>query len=162
MQNLTYDSTRRFLRASCLFFIACGGLVAAGNSAQAIDAIGMTPVVIHNDRGGRLETRLRQLSSLRQSGQPVEIRGSVCFSTCTLLLGLPQTCILPRTVFGFHGPSSYGRALDPTVFERASVLIANHYPAALRRWYLDTGRYRIRTMYRIRGAQLLKVGAKSC
>ncbi|WP_338549493.1 hypothetical protein [Roseovarius phycicola] len=131
----------------------------SGHTALAQDA---ETLIVRNDRGGELAKRLRQIRELRQSGRPVEIRGGVCFSTCTMFLGLPQTCISSRTVFGFHGPSSYGRPLAPKVFEEASHVIADHYPPALKRWYLETGRYRIRTLHRIRGARLIDLGVRGC
>lgn len=120
------------------------------------------PVVIGNDRGGLLNDRLRQISALRQTGRRVEIRGKICFSTCTMLIGLPNACILPDTVFGFHGPSSYGRPLDAQTFERASRIIARYYPAPLKRWYLETGRKTVRGLRRIKGAELIRMGVPRC
>jgi hypothetical protein len=73
----------------------------------------LKPYVVRNDRGGVVRDRLRELNQLRASGRPVEIRGNVCFSTCTMLLGLPQTCVDPDTVFGFHGPSRRGPPMAP-------------------------------------------------
>nr|WP_317056585.1 hypothetical protein [Roseovarius sp. W115] len=147
-----------------LFFVVSAGvgLSLAFVASDPVWANENKPLVVRNDRGGELKKRLHQLSELRQSGRPVEIRGGVCFSTCTMFLSLPQTCVLPRTTFGFHGPSSYGRPLAPKVFEEASHVIADHYPPALRRWYLETGRYRIRTLYRIRGAKLIELGVQAC
>ena len=49
------------------------------------------PLVVLNDRGGLLKTRLRQIKSLRAQGRPIEIRGGICYSTCTMLMGLPNT-----------------------------------------------------------------------
>ena len=120
------------------------------------------PLIVRNDRGGLLQKRLRELNRLHRTGQPVRIEGGICYSTCTMFLGLPQTCVSPDTTFGFHGPSSYGRPLDPALFERASQLIAQNYPPALQRWYMDTGRYKTRTLYRIRGEQIIALGIEAC
>lgn len=120
------------------------------------------PLEIKNDYGGLLLPRLRQIRTLRQTGQAVRITGRICYSTCTLLIGLPQTCISPRTRFGFHGPSSYGRALPADLFESASRTIAAHYPEPLRAWYLSTGRYKLNGFYVIRGDQMIRLGLKPC
>lgn len=121
-----------------------------------------TPLIVHNDRGGLLRARLLKLGELRQSRRPVEITGAICYSTCTMYLGLPQTCISPDTVFGFHGPSSYGRKLESATFERASRIIAGYYPATLRRWYVSKGRYKIRSVYKMKGRQIIAMGIREC
>lgn len=131
-------------------------------TAQMDVSLQSTPHVVRNDRGGLLRQRLFEIGRLRQSGTPVEIRGNICYSTCTLYLGLPNTCISPGTTFGFHGPSSYGAALDPKTFNRASEIIASYYPPALKRWYLETGRYKIRTITRIKGARIIEMGIRAC
>jgi len=117
---------------------------------------------VRNDRGGLLIERLRELRELRRSQRPVRVVGNLCYSTCTLFLGLPNTCVSPDTVFGFHGPSSYGRPLKPDTFERASSIIANHYPAPLKNWYMEKGRKRLNGMYYIRGANIIAMGVPSC
>ncbi|MEL7091481.1 MAG: hypothetical protein AAFN94_07080 [Pseudomonadota bacterium] len=131
-------------------------------SAQTNINYSQDPLVVRNDRGGLLLQRIRQLDNLRQQSRPVEIRGGICFSTCTMYLGLENTCVSPNTTFGFHGPSSYGRALDPATFNRASEIIASHYPAQLRRWYMDTGRFKIRSIYRIKGQNIIDMGVRAC
>ena len=131
-------------------------------AAQTQISYATNPLVVRNDRGGLLRERLREIGQLRQQSRPVEIRGSVCFSTCTMFLGLPQTCISPNTTFGFHGPSSYGRALDPATFNRASEVIASYYPAPLRQWYMETGRFKVRTVYRIKGREIIQMGVRQC
>lgn len=119
-------------------------------------------LIVNNDRGGVVRKRVIEISRLRRSGREVRITGAVCMSSCTMYLGLPQTCISPRTTFGFHGPSSYGRSLDPKEFNRASRIISNHYPPALRNWYMEKGRFKIRTFYRMKGAQLIRMGLRQC
>jgi hypothetical protein len=109
-----------------------------------------------------LRARIAQLASLRQTGQPVRITGGVCYSTCTMFIGLPQTCISPNTVFGFHGPSSYGRSLDPVTFNAASRIISQNYPPALRSWYMSEARFSINKVHRVRGSQLIDMGVRAC
>lgn len=119
-------------------------------------------LVVRNDRGGRVGARADQIAALRQRAQRVEIRGTVCLSTCTMFLALPQTCVEAATTFGFHGPSYYGRALSARDFEHWSQVIAAHYPEVLRAWYLETGRYRMSGYYKIKGAALIKMGVARC
>lgn len=132
----------------------------AGLSGQAY--AGPHPYVVHNDRGGSVKDRLREMRDLRASGQPVEIRGTVCFSTCTMLLGLPQTCISPKTVFGFHGPSRDGRRLKAQEFEYYSQVISQYYPDELKDWYMKNGRKRFFGVHRIKGSEIIRMGIRGC
>lgn len=155
-------SARHFTKATllgALLALATGG---AGTGAQAQTAPELKPYVVKNDRGGFIRTRLAQLRTLRASGQPVQIRGQVCYSTCTMLLGLPNTCVSPKTEFGFHGPSKMGRPLPPDRFEYFSQVIAQYYPEPLRNWYMKTGRNRFGSLYRISGSTIIRLGVKSC
>ena len=120
------------------------------------------PMVVNNDRGGLINDRLRQMRTLLKRGQRVEIRGDFCFSTCTMLLGMPNVCILPGTAFGFHGPSRLGRPLEEQVFRRASLVIAGFYPEGLRDWYLNTARFQIDGVMQRSGAELIRMGIRSC
>ncbi|WP_425045985.1 hypothetical protein [Primorskyibacter sp. S87] len=120
------------------------------------------PYVVGNDRGGYIKDRLYELRNLRASGQPVEIRGKVCYSTCTMLLGLPNTCISPNTEFGFHGPKLNGKPLPPDRFEYFSQVIAQYYPQPLRDWYMKTGRNRLHRAYKIKGKRIIAMGIRAC
>jgi len=138
-------------------------LIGGGNEVRAQTLVSaQRPLVIQNDRGGVLTQRLREIRALRQSRRPIEIRGGVCFSTCTMYLGLPNTCISPNTTFGFHGPSSYGRALDPEMFNRASRVISRFYPAPLKSWYMNEARYQINTIAKVKGANIIRMGVRAC
>jgi hypothetical protein len=131
-------------------------------SAETAFAAGQAPYVVGNDRGGFVRDRLIELRNLRSSGRPVEIRGRVCYSTCTMLLGLPNTCISPNTTFGFHGPSKSGRRLSPEKFDFYSRIIAANYPQQLNSWYMQTGRKRINSIYKIKGSQIIQMGVRAC
>ena len=144
------------------FFGGLGAILLGTASAQAEPSEHVMPLIINNDRGGRLRARIYQIAELKRTQQPVHVMGQVCFSTCTMFLGLPQTCVSSTTVFGFHGPSSYGRPLDPQVFERASELIAAHYPAFLQNWYMATARHVTNRMYRIKGSDMIRLGIPEC
>ncbi len=119
-------------------------------------------VVIRDDHGGKVVTRIREIGALRRSGRDVRIVGSVCYSTCTMLIGLETACVSPETEFGFHGPSQGGRKLDRAAFERASSIIAAHYPPVIRAWYLQTARYEIDGIHRVSGADLIALGMRRC
>lgn len=152
-----------WVKGCAVLAIAMGlGAVPQGAQAQTQISYEQESFVVRNDRGGLLRERLREIRQLRQNRTPVEIRGAVCFSTCTMFLGLPNTCISPDTTFGFHGPSSYGRALDPATFNRASEVIASYYPAPLQRWYMDEGRFKIRSITRIKGSNIIDMGIRAC
>lgn len=120
------------------------------------------PLVIRNDPGGYLNARLQQIRELRRSARPVEIRGGHCNSTCTMLIGLPQTCVSRDTTFGFHGPSSRDEPMEPWRFELASRVMAQYYPPELRRWFMDTGRFRTDGVYRLNGAEIIAYGVLEC
>lgn len=135
-------------------------LVAAKSSAQ--QSMPSPSLEIGNDRGGSLRVRLLEIRELRRTGTPVRITGKICYSTCTMFLGLPQTCVSPNTVFGFHGPSSYGRTLPPDVFDQASRLIVENYPEPLQQWYWDTARHDIWGLSRLSGAEMIRIGVAAC
>lgn len=130
--------------------------------AVALRAAPQPPLVIRNDRGGRVGVRAKEVAALRSSGRRVELRGRVCLSSCTMYLGLKGTCVEPSTVFGFHGPSYYGRALSKRDFEHWSHVIAAHYPAQLSAWYLRDGRHRRSGYHRIKGQTLIGMGIARC
>ncbi|MEL6640528.1 MAG: hypothetical protein AAFP98_04315 [Pseudomonadota bacterium] len=142
-----------------LFFALCLFIL---NPPARAAAQPLAPLVVANDRGGLLRNRIYEIRDIVAKARPVQITGRYCYSTCTLYLGLPQTCIQSSTVFGFHGPSSYGRALDPDVFEHASRLIVAHYPEALRDWYMTTARHELRGLHKISGSELIRLGVKEC
>ncbi len=130
--------------------------------ASPLSAGAQGPFVVGNDRGGYLHDRLIELENLQRNGIAVEIRGRVCFSTCTLFLGLPETCVDPDTTFGFHGPSRNGRRLSPEDFEYFSRVMADFYPEPLKSWFMSKGRNRITGVYKIRGAKLIQMGVPAC
>lgn len=166
MNSQINDVLRR--QNNCVHFLAMATLAiglslpSAPTNAQTQISLQLTPMVVLNDRGGLLHEKLRQLRQLRRSNQPVRITGAICYSTCTLYLGLPQTCVSPNTIFGFHGPSSYGRALSPKLFERTSRLVASQYPRGLKQWYLNTGRFKIGSLYKMKGSQIINMGVRAC
>ncbi len=121
-----------------------------------------TTLVVTSDRGGRVIDRVHEVRELRREGVRVEIRGNVCYSTCTMYLGLPNVCTIPSTIFGFHGPSRGGVELGKEEFEYYSTLISNYYPEPLKSWYMAKARYKISGVYKVKGSELIKLGIKEC
>ncbi|WP_420569031.1 hypothetical protein [Thalassovita sp.] len=118
--------------------------------------------VVQNDRGGVVGNRAKEIAKIQARHQRVEIRGKVCLSSCTMYLGAGDVCVDPSTKFGFHGPSFYGKSLEPHQFEYWSAVIASYYPARLREWYMSEGRYKSDGYYTMYGAQLIRLGIAQC
>lgn len=139
-----------------------GGVLTAAFAVSAGAAHAQQVIVIGNDRGGGLNTRARLVDQIRATHAKVEIRGSVCYSACTMYLGAGDVCISPETTFGFHGPTRHGRPLEPRAAERWSAVMARYYPEALRQWYMAVARHETTGIYRIRGADLMRFGYRAC
>ena len=134
-------------------------LGAAGSATQAQTA---PPFVVKNDRGGLIGARAVEIRAINARNIRVELRGRICYSSCTLYLGAEHVCLDENTVFGFHGPSQSGRALSPERFEHWSAIMADHYNPPLRDWFLTEARHRISGYYRISGASLIAMGYAAC
>lgn len=113
------------------------------------------PYIVRDDHGGSVQRRLDDIGALHASGRSVEIRGLVCHSSCTMLLGLEQVCVQPHTQFGFHGPSRNGAPLKMAEFEAVSQIIASHYPPDLADWYLSVARHSLDRLHFLTGADLI-------
>ena len=150
------------IRFAVVAAVLASGLHSSPAAAQTANSARAGVFVVSNDRGGLVGRRAEQIEQILAAGQRVEIRGRVCLSSCTMYLGLPQTCISPNTSFGFHGPSYYGSALSASDFEYWSNLIASYYPAPLREWYMRKGRTRISGYFRISGRELIRLGIRQC
>jgi hypothetical protein len=118
--------------------------------------------IIGNDRGGLVGERAQVVDSLRASGQRIEIRGTLCYSACTMYLGAGDVCVSPQTTFGFHGPSRNGTPLSPDRFEHWSLVMARYYNEPLRQWFMAEGRYAQQDVYRLSGQQLIDLGYAQC
>lgn len=119
-------------------------------------------VVIGNDRGGLIGARVIEVAQLNAQNRRVELRGRVCYSSCTLYLGADDLCISPHTTFGFHGPSRNGRPLQDRQFEHWSNVMARHYTPPLRDWFLRDARHQIGRIRRVSGARLIAMGYPPC
>ncbi len=122
------SSVRRAVQNLALLPAVC--ILFLGSAFQGLADV-QKPYVVGNDRGGYLHDRLIELENLQRNRVSVEIRGRVCFSTCTMFLGLPDTCVDPETTFGFHGPSQSGRRLSQEDFDYFSKMMADFLPRAV-------------------------------
>lgn len=136
-------------------------MLAAGLLSSSVAAQPLT--IIRSNSGGSVEIRLHTIAQLRSSGTRVEIRGQ-CASACTMLLGLPNTCVAKSARLGFHGPQSqyYGISLPPEEFEYWSQVMADHYPSAIRAWFVSVARQTTMDMITISGSEAIRMGARAC
>ncbi|MBL4812771.1 MAG: hypothetical protein JKX69_10560 [Rhodobacteraceae bacterium] len=155
--NLT--AKLRHMAGVALFAIGCASLSAAPNTALGQS---QAALIIGNDRGGMIGARAAEIDALRATGRPVEIRGSICFSSCTMYLGAANVCILPSTTFGFHGPSNHGAPLPADRFEHWSQIMARYYREPLRSWFMTDARYDRVRVHRLSGNQLIRMGYRRC
>ncbi|KPN61621.1 hypothetical protein SAMN04488527_10652 [Aliiroseovarius crassostreae] len=58
-----------------------------------------------------------------------------------MFLGAGNVCVSPETTFGFHGPFRFGARLSAAEFDEWSNLIASHYPALVKTWYIHKARH---------------------
>jgi hypothetical protein len=119
---------------------------------------------IRADNGGSVPEYAAMIADYRATGQKVRITGR-CNSSCTMLLALPDVCVSRNARLGFHGPSSqfYGIRLAPAEFERWSQIMADHYPATIRAWFMQVARYTFDDVLTVRGSELIdNHGVKQC
>lgn len=134
----------------------------AGPAFAAKEANPSRPLVINSDSGGDIQERIDYIEWLRFTRQPVEIRGMICLSSCTMYLGLPDVCVSKNTRFGFHGPSFNGKPLPPQMFEIWSQKMAAYYPEPIKAWFLKTARHEVKKAYYMDGTDLIRYGVKPC
>lgn len=164
-QNIASSAAALPGRAASIFRTAAMTAAAAGLALMVLQpqaAAAQQTYVVGSDRGGYLHDRLRELSNLQRNNVRVEIRGRVCYSTCTMFLGLPGACVDPETTFGFHGPSRSGRRLAQKDFDYFSRVMADFYPKPLKDWFMAEGRNRISGVYKIKGSEIIRMGVDAC
>lgn len=114
---------------------------------------------VTHDTGGSVAARLDQMRSMSS----VRIVGA-CYSSCTLLLGVPDACVTPSARLGFHGPSTRsGLPLLRSEWDRVSRIMAEQYPPKIRLWFLASGRLLSAQHMRVfHGSELISMGVKEC
>lgn len=143
------------MTAAGIVLAAALGVTGAAVAAQQV-------VIVADDRGGPVNDRAMLVDRLRAAGAHVEIRGSVCLSACTMYLGAGDVCVSPQTTFGFHGPSNNGAPLAPDRFDHWSQVMARYYNGPLQDWFMTQARYQISGYQRLTGADLIRLGYRSC
>lgn len=128
----------------------------------ATSAMSQQVLVVGNDLGGIVSARAMEVQRINMTGTRVEIRGDICLSSCTMYLGAGDVCVSPDTDFGFHGPSFFGATLPEEDFEYWSRVIANHFNAPLREWFMREARYRQLRHYTVTGQELIRIGYPAC
>ncbi|CUH80878.1 hypothetical protein TRM7557_03118 [Tritonibacter multivorans] len=160
--NTAFRTLAGAVMGGAIAFFGNSSAVTAAQDSVALYGVGV-PYIVRADYGGAVNDRLRDIRSLRTTKRPIKIQGSVCFSSCTMLLGLERTCVNPNTVFGFHGPSRRGVPLERATFDHASRLIAAHYPGVLKTWYLSVARHSLSELLLLKGSDLIQLGvSKPC
>lgn len=122
-----------------------------------------TAMTITNDLGGSVHDRIVQVKELTADATEVRIVGT-CISACTLLLGVPQSCVSPTARLGFHGPATRRRGLPlPHVeYERVSEQMAALYPPEIGRWFMAEARHVTGDYIVISGGDAIRMGARVC
>lgn len=93
-------------------------------------------IIIQHDAGGMLGEYLERAARYRNRWMRVEIIGD-CLSSCTVLVSVPDTCVGPNAVLGFHAPmQNIGPHTGTSYF--ATVMMAK-YPEPVRKWVIDNG-----------------------
>lgn len=89
------------------------------------------PVVIVNNKGGNVMEAIKYRNKLARSGRPIEVRG-YCRSACTIYITLPNACLGPNAIVGFHAPRIPGTTIIPPIVDE---LMAQYYRnGILRKW----------------------------
>lgn len=160
--HVVLKAAKQALHIACFSALAAVALplmAQASNKTSASTATSAIPYIVRTDYGGSVQRRMTDIQALQASQRRVEVRGEYCLSSCTMLLGLRNTCVDPRTTFGFHGPSRNGVPLTQDLFDHVTQIIAQHYPPQIRAWYMSVGRHTLTDMYQITGAELISLGA---
>lgn len=137
-------------------------MVATAGGAATILSAQDAALIIGNDRGGPIGARAIEVAHINTAHIRVELRGRICYSSCTLYLGADDVCVGRDTSFGFHGPSRHGQTLPPAEFDHWSRVMAAHYSEPLRDWFWRQARFSVIGYYRISGAQLVALGYSPC
>ena len=161
--SVSHIVLRRFAPTIQRLILVTGLALAIFGTVTPTDVVAQQQsLIVGNDRGGSVSRRAKEIAQLQQDGRRVEIRGHICYSSCTLYLGARDVCVSPNTSFGFHGPSLRGQPLAPAQFEKWSQIMADFYNAPLRQWFMAQGRYARNNILHLSGRQLIAIGYQTC
>lgn len=139
-------------------------IILALNFSTSLDAaqiVDQAPRIVTYDMGGSLRSRQKEVRALRRTGQKIEIVGR-CFSSCTMYLGLPGTCITPTAIFGFHGPRGLFAPLPIDAFDHWSRVMARSIGEPLDAWFMQRARHIRSGVIKVKGAALIDMGYQRC
>jgi len=119
-------------------------------------------VTIGSDPGGVITDRIDDIIALLESGSGVRIAGAYCYSSCTMYLKIPNSCISHGTVFGFHAPGNPHRPMSEHEFTQFSKLIGSYYNDDLRDWYMRVGRHKTSGLITMTGTEVAEFGYQIC
>jgi hypothetical protein len=108
--------------------------------------------------GGPVAPFLDLFERVRASGERVVIDGP-CLSACTLVLSLvpsDRICVTRRAVLGFHAARSVDQVGRMYAEPKASEIVLEAYPAAVRDWIRRRGGLTSRLLV-LRGRQLAAI-----
>ncbi len=103
-------------------------MLAAGSIAAAV-AAGIPITYIVSDGGGFVMSYSRKYEKMYANGEKIVIKGA-CYSSCTMALGYPNACLMPKAELGFHPAYTpylfglFGYDLNPDATEE----LKRHYP----------------------------------
>ena len=144
-----------------LFTLILGAAAPLAASDLGLEA---RPVlIIQGDQGGRIGERTLEVDHINRDHRAVEIRGRVCFSSCTVYLGIKDLCVGANTVFGFHGPWSEHGPIEPVWFEYWSEVMSRYYSPVLAAWFMQEARHvGPDEVMRVTGRNLGRLGYSIC
>ncbi len=96
----------------------------------------LADVRIEASPGGIATSFVDYFEALRESGERVVIDGP-CFSACTLALSImppSRLCATRRAILGFHAARLVDQDGDVFSAPEATRVVADTYPAPIRRW----------------------------
>jgi hypothetical protein len=105
--------------------------------------------------GGPVVPYVQLFEAVRKSGERVIIDGP-CFSACTLVLSIvpdDRICVTRRAVLGFHAARLLDRRGRLHAEPRATRLVLETYPEAIRQWIRRRGGLTSRLLL-LRGREL--------
>lgn len=122
-------------------------------------AVNAEVIVITNDLGGSIESRVDQIKNNKSD---VIIDG-ICASSCTLWLKV--ACVSRKSKLYFHGPTFkyYGITLPPDEFEKWSMIMSEYYPNKIKQKFMNEWRYILFETVLVSGKEAIeKYDVKEC
>ncbi|MFN4156235.1 MAG: hypothetical protein ACK4HF_16430 [Paracoccaceae bacterium] len=145
-----------------LYILFCLTFWSAPSRSEQVPLKAALPsLIVRHDMGGPLDRRQDEIRRLRRSGQPVELRGR-CYSACTMYLGLPNVCVSPDAVFGFHGPQRLMARMPRDLFDHWSEVMAQNLRPPLKRWFMSQARFAGADVMTLPGTALIRMGYAPC